>query len=265
VTVALSGEGADELFGGYRIYREPLSLRRVASLPSTLQRGLRAVGAVLPSGVRGKSFLERGTTPLESRYYGNARIFTAEEKSRLLRQYSGAHHTDVTAPLYGEVAGMDDVTRMQYVDMYTWLPGDILVKADRMSMANSLEVRVPFLDHHVFDVAARIPVALKLPPGSVQTKYALRRALAGVVPPSVVERTKLGFPTPIRVWLRDEMHAWAEDVLMTSKAGHLLDLDLARELLRDHRAGRADHSRRIWTVLVFCLWHAIFVAGTVTV
>jgi asparagine synthase (glutamine-hydrolysing) len=265
VKVALSGEGADELFGGYRIYREPQSLRRVSALPSSLRRGLRAVGAALPSGVRGKSFLERGTTPLESRYYGNARIFSPAEKTTLLRQRSAAHHTDVTALLYGETADLDDVTRMQYVDMYTWLTGDILVKADRMSMASSLEVRVPFLDHHVFEAAAGLPVSLKLPPGSTQTKYALRRALAGVVPDSVVDRVKLGFPTPIRVWLRGEMYEWAEDVLMTSGTGHLIDLALVRDLLREHRTGKVDHSRKIWTVLVFCLWHGIFVDGTVSV
>jgi asparagine synthase (glutamine-hydrolysing) len=265
VTVALSGEGADELFGGYRIYREPLSLRRVSSLPDPLRRGLRAVGAVLPAGVRGKSFLERGTTPLETRYYGNARIFSAAEKERLLKVYSGVSPADVTAPLYNATADLDDVTRMQFVDMYTWLPGDILVKADRMSMASSLEVRVPFLDHRVFEVAAGLPTALKLPPGSVQTKYALRRALADVVPPSVVSRPKLGFPTPIRVWLRTEMYEWAEDVLATSKAGHLLDLGLALTLLKEHRAGGVDHSRKIWAVLVFCLWHALYVDGTLTI
>ena len=123
--------------------------------PTPVQRGLRAVSKVIPEGVKGKSFLERGTTPIEERYYGNARIFTEDEKRRLLRRYDPAvRYTDVTAPLYAEAAGLDDVTKMQYVDLYTWLRGDILVKADRMSMAHSLEVRVPFLDTEVFDVAA---------------------------------------------------------------------------------------------------------------
>ncbi len=261
VTVALSGEGADELFAGYRIYREPNSLRHVSGLPAPLRRGLRAVAGVLPEGVRGKSFLDRGTTPLRERYYGNARIFGEAEKARLLRQHDpSVRYTDVTAPIYAEAAGLDDVATMQYVDMHTWLPGDILVKADRMSMANSLEVRVPFLDHHVFAVASSLTTEQKVPPGA--TKFALRKALEGVVPPPVVHRAKLGFPTPIRVWLRGEMYSWAVDILETSKAGHLLDLALVLELLREHREGRADHSRKIWTVLVFCLWHAIFVDGT---
>jgi asparagine synthase (glutamine-hydrolysing) len=263
VTVVLSGEGADEFFGGYTIYREPLSLAGVQALPDPLQKGLRAVSRVIPEGVKGKSFLERGTTPIEDRYYGNARIFTEAEKRRLMRRYDPAvRYTDVTAPIYAEVSDLDDVTTMQYVDLYTWLRGDILVKADRMSMAHSLEVRVPYLDKEVFEVAATIPVELKLPPRSVETKYALRRALEGVVPPEIVNRKKLGFPTPTRVWLADEMYDWAQQVLSDSGAGELLDLSYASDLLAAHRRGEADHSRKIWTVLVFCIWHAIFVART---
>jgi asparagine synthase (glutamine-hydrolysing) len=260
VTVVLSGEGADEFFGGYTIYREPLSLAGVQALPDPVQKGLRAVSRVIPEGVKGKSFLERGTTPIEARYYGNARIFTEADKQRLLRRYDpSVRYTDVTAPVYAEVPELDDVTTMQYVDLYTWLRGDILVKADRMSMAHSLELRVPFLDKQVFEVAATIPVELKLPRRSTETKVALRRALAGVVPPEIVNRPKLGFPTPTRVWLAGEMYEWAQHILASSGAGELLDLGYVRGLLEAHRRGDADHSRKVWTVLVFCVWHAIFV------
>ncbi|MEV1286268.1 asparagine synthase (glutamine-hydrolyzing) [Micromonospora sp. NPDC049679] len=260
VTVVLSGEGADEFFGGYTIYREPLSLNAVNSLPDPMQKGLRAVSKVIPQGVKGKSFLERGTTPIEERYYGNARMFTEEEKQRLMRRYDpSVRYTDVTGPVYAEVPELDDVTKMQYVDLYTWLRGDILVKADRISMAHSLEVRVPFLDREVFDVASIIPVDLKLPPRSDATKYAMRQALMGVVPPPIVNRRKLGFPTPTRVWLRGEMYEWARHIFATSGAGDLLDLSYAMRLLDEHKREEADHSRKVWTVLVFCIWHAIFV------
>jgi asparagine synthase (glutamine-hydrolysing) len=263
VTVVLSGEGADEFFGGYTIYREPLSLAGVNGLPDPVQRGLRAVSKVIPQGVKGKSFLERGTTPIEERYYGNARMFTEEEKAHLMRHYNPAvRYTDVTAPIYAEAAGLDDVTTMQYVDLYTWLRGDILVKADRMSMAHSLELRVPFLDKEVFDIAATVPVDLRLPPKTIETKFALRRALDGVVPPAIVNRKKLGFPTPTRVWLKNEMYDWAHDILSRSGADELLDLAYVRQLLVDHRDGKADNSRKVWTVLIFCIWHAIFVAKT---
>jgi asparagine synthase (glutamine-hydrolysing) len=263
VTVVLSGEGADEFFGGYTIYREPLSLNAVRSLPDPMQRGLRAVSKVIPEGVKGKSFLERGTTRIEERYYGNARMFNEQEKRGLLRRNDqGVRYTDVTAPIYAECVDLDDVTKMQYVDLFTWLRGDILVKADRISMAHSLEVRVPYLDREVFDVAATLPVDLKLPPRSDATKYAMRQALRGVVPPAIVDRRKLGFPTPTRVWLRGEMYEWARHLLATSAAGDLLDLGYAARLLDEHRRGEADHSRKVWTVLVFCVWHAIFVTGS---
>ncbi|MGH3737298.1 MAG: asparagine synthase (glutamine-hydrolyzing) [Micromonosporaceae bacterium] len=260
VTVVLSGEGADEFFGGYGIYREPLSLRHVERLPHALKRGLRALSRVIPPGVKGRSFLERGTTPIEERYFGNARIFTEAEKARLMRHYDPAvQYTDVTKPLYAECAHLDDITKMQYIDLYTWLRGDILVKADRMSMAHSLELRVPFLDREVFDVAATIPPELKVTPKGGIRKYALRRALDGVVPPQIVNRPKLGFPTPTRVWLKHDMYEWALEILSKSAAGELLDLEYARGLLEAHRRGEADHSRTVWTVLVFCVWHAIFV------
>src|SRR5262249_34825998 len=163
---------------------------------------LRKVAQVIPQGVKGRSFLERGTTPIEERYYGNARIFTEDEKQALMRRYDpSVRYTDVTAPVYAEAADLDDVTKMQYVDLYTWLRGDILAKPAGVARAHARGRRVPFVDRSVFEVAAGIPVELKVPPKSDATKYAMRRALDGVVPPAIVNRTKLGFPTPIRVWL----------------------------------------------------------------
>lgn len=267
VTVVLSGEGADEFFGGYQIYREPLSLSMLTGLPDPMRRGLRAISKVIPSGVKGKSFLERGTTPIEERFSGNARIFASDEEIRrvLKRNAGAARYTDITKPLYAEAAadGLDDVTKMQYVDMSTWLRGDILVKADRMSMAHSLELRVPFLDRQVWAVASKLPQALKVPPGGTVTKWAMRQAMARVVPPAIVNRPKLGFPVPTRVWLAGEMYQWARDILHTSGARDLLDLSYVDTLLHDHKAGRADYSRKIWTVLVFCVWHGIFVSHTI--
>jgi asparagine synthase (glutamine-hydrolysing) len=264
VTVVLSGDGADELFGGYPIYREPLSLSAVSHLPDPMQRGLRAVSRVIPQGVKGKSFLERGTTPIEERYYGNARVFTEEDKARLLCHYNpDVRHTDVTGPVFAEASSLDDVATMQYIDLYTWLRGDILVKADRMSMAHSVQLRTPFLDRAVFEVAATLPTELKVPARTAETKVALRRAVAGLVPEQVAQGRKRLFPTPILPWLRDEMHDWAHDVLDRSGAGDLLDLNLVRGLLNEHRKKEVDHARKIWTVLMFCLWHAVFVAGTV--
>ena len=263
VKVVLSGEGADELFGGYTIYREPLSLKPFDYLPGPLRRSVGKISKPLPEGMRGKSLLHRGSLTLQQRYYGNARSFSDAQLRDVLPGFRDDWtHTDVTAPLYAESAQWDPVARMQHIDLFTWLRGDILVKADKMTMANSLELRVPFLDPEVFAVASRLPVQAKIT--RTTTKYALRRALEPIVPPHVLNRPKLGFPVPIRHWLRaGPLLEWAHEMLNASTADHLIDVDAVRRMLDEHRCGTADHSRRLWTVLIFMLWHAIFVEHSV--
>ncbi len=258
VKVVLSGEGADELFGGYTIYGEPASLAPFERLPGTVRALLGRMSARLPDGLRGKDLLRRGGLPLEQRYYGNARVFRPDQLATVLRRHDPDRPiSEVTGPHYRDSAEWDPVSRMQHVDLFTWLRGDILVKADKMTMANSLELRVPFLDPEVFAFASGLPLAEKLAHGT--TKYALRRALDGIVPPHVLHRRKLGFPVPIRHWLRAEMYDWARAVVADSGAGHLIDLTAVGRMLDAHRTGPVDHSRRLWAVLVFLLWHGIFV------
>ncbi|CAN5126969.1 asparagine synthase (glutamine-hydrolyzing) [soil metagenome] len=263
VKVVLSGEGADELFGGYTIYREPLSLKAFDYLPRPIRRSLGRASRPIPDGVRGKSLLHRGSLTLEERYYGNARSFSDDQLRAVLPGFRDDWtHTDVTADVYERSAGWDPVARMQHLDLFTWLRGDILVKADKMTMANSLELRVPFLDPEVFAVASRLPLEQKIT--RTTTKYALRRALEPIVPAHVLHRAKLGFPVPLRHWLRaGELLEWAYEITGTSHAGHLIDLVAVRRMLDEHRTGTSDHSRRLWTVLIFMLWHAIFIDGTV--
>lgn len=259
VKVVLSGEGADELFGGYTIYKEPLSLAPFEKLPSPLLKGLNHLGTILPEGMKGKSLLQRGTTPMEERYYGNARSFNFEQLQRVLpwakREWD---HREVTAPIYAQSRHMDPVARMQHLDLFTWMRGDILVKADKINMANSLELRVPFLDKEVFRVAESIPHDLKIAHGT--TKYALRKAMEQIVPPHVLHRKKLGFPVPMRHWLAgDELYGWAQDTIKASETGDIFDKAAVLEMLKEHRDGVSDHSRRLWTVLAFMVWHGIFV------
>ncbi len=263
VKVVLSGEGADELFGGYTIYREPLSLKPFDYLPRPVRQSLGKVSGPLPEGMRGKSLLHRGSLTLEERYYGNARSFSDAQLRDVLPGFrEDWTHTDVTAAVYAESAGWDPVARMQHLDLFTWLRGDILVKADKMTMANSLELRVPFLDPEVFAVASRLPTEAKIT--RTTTKYALRRALEPIVPAHVLHRPKLGFPVPIRHWLRaGELLEWAYATADSSQAGHLVDVPAVRRMLDEHRNGVSDHSRRLWTVLIFMLWHAIFVERSV--
>ena len=167
VTVVLSGEGADELFGGYNIYREPGDLEIFNKIPRVGKVLLKGIADMLPEGMKGKSFIERGVTPMEQRYIGNAKMFDEAEKRELLSVYrEGLNYTDITKPLYEESRGYDPVDRMQYIDIHTWMRGDILLKADKMTMAHSLELRVPFLDKAVFEVASKIPTSLKTANGT---------------------------------------------------------------------------------------------------
>ncbi len=264
VKVVLSGEGADELFGGYTIYREPLSLRPFDYLPRSVRRSLGKASKPLPEGMRGKSLLHRGSLTLEERYYGNARSFSDAQLRAVLPGFREEWtHTDITAPVYATSDGWDPVARMQHVDLFTWLRGDILVKADKMTMANSLELRVPFLDPEVFAVASRLPADQKITRAT--TKFALRKALEPIVPAHVLNRPKLGFPVPIRHWLRSgELMDWAYATIAASQAGELVNIAAVRTMLDEHRSGTTDHSRRLWTVLIFMLWHAIFVEHSIT-
>ncbi|MEH7106318.1 asparagine synthase (glutamine-hydrolyzing) [Bacillus sp. JJ1764] len=258
VTVVLSGEGADELFGGYNIYREPQSLEVFNKIPRIGKVLLKGIANMMPEGTKGKSFIERGVTPMEERYIGNAKMFTEEEKRDLLNVYrEGLKYTDITKPLYVESNGYDPVDRMQYIDIHTWMRGDILLKADKMTMAHSLELRVPFLDKAVFEVASRIPTSLKTANGT--TKYVLRKAAEGIVPDHVLNRKKLGFPVPIRHWLKAEMNEWAKNIIRESQTDHLLNKAYLLKLLDDHCLDKADNSRKIWTVLMFMVWHQIYV------
>lgn len=258
VTVVLSGEGADELFGGYNIYREPQSLEVFNKIPAIGKKLLRMIANMMPEGMKGKSFIERGVTPMEERYIGNAKMFTEQEKRSLLHVYKDSlNYTDITKPLYEESRGYDPVDRMQYIDIHTWMRGDILLKADKMTMAHSLELRVPFLDKEVFEVASKIPTSLKTANGT--TKYILRKAAEGVVPDHVLNRKKLGFPVPIRHWLKDEMNEWAKNIIRESSTDHLINKDYVLQLLEDHCQDKADNSRKIWTVLMFMVWHQVYV------
>jgi asparagine synthase (glutamine-hydrolysing) len=258
VKVVLSGEGADELFGGYTIYREPISLRAFNYLPASARRGLGRLSTRVPEGKRGKDLLRRGSIGIEERYYGNARIFRPDEMQGLFRGFDpNVSYMDVTRELYEQTRHLDDSTRMQYVDLFTWLRGDILVKADKMTMANSLELRVPFLDTEVFAVGSSVPTDLKITKET--TKYALRRALELIVPAHVINRPKLGFPVPIRHWLKDTMYDWARAIITESQADELISRAAALQLLDAHRDGPHDYSRKIWTLLVFLTWHGIFV------
>lgn len=258
VEAVLSGEGADELFGGYNIYHEPNSLKLFQWIPTPVKKLLGRVTEIMPEGVKGKSFIERGITPLNERYIGNAKIFEEREKQQLLKLYNSAHpYQSVTEKFYDQVKGQHPVNQMQYIDMHTWLPGDILLKADKMTGAHGVKLRTPFLDPDVFHVASQLSLDMKL--SRTTTKRVLREAFRGIVPDDVVDRRKLGFPVPIRHWLKNELYDWAKMLISESATDHLLHKDYVLNLLDLHCKDKHDYSREIWTVLIFMLWHQVFV------
>ncbi len=256
VKVVLSGEGADELFGGYRIYHEPFSLRGYQRLPRFLRKLLAAAVSLLPD-IKGKSFIQRGAQTLEQRFIGNAKMFTKKEKAKLLKAIPATDPTRQTAAFYDRTRGQDDVTRMQYLDINRWMVGDILLKADRMSMAHSIELRVPFLDKEVFAVASRIPVRHRI--GGGTTKYAMRLAAKRHIPTAAAEKPKLGFPVPIRVWLKQQKYYdLVKAAFLSPAAEQFFDTKELLKLLDAHFAGKKDNSRKIWTVYMFLVWYEVY-------
>lgn len=254
VKVVMSGEGADEIFGGYRIYHEPLSLAKYEKLPLFLRKSAAAVAGVLPN-IKGKSFLRRGALTVEERFIGNANIFSVRERQKLLKR-SGLAKTpqEITRPIYDKVKDQPDITKMQYLDLHLWMVGDILLKADKMSMANSLELRVPFLDKEVMALAGELPVDYRV--NQKNTKYAMRLAAKRHLPEEVAKRRKLGFPVPIRVWLRqDKFYYMVRNAFLSETAERYFHTDQLLRLLERHRADEEDNSRKIWTVYMFLLWY----------
>jgi asparagine synthase (glutamine-hydrolysing) len=273
VTVALSGDGGDELFAGYQrrygINRLEQRLRRL--IPGPVRRGLLGPLAriyprwpAIPRPLRLKLVLQNIAQSFERAYFDDLSLFRGREKADLLSpelKRQVAHHDSFTgfAGHFERVRGADPLSRILYVDFKTWLADDILVKVDRMSMACSLEVRAPLLDHRVIEFAASLPPELKYR-GSV-SKYLLKRHLERRVPAAAVHRPKHGFVIPLAGWLRGELSAMAQDLLFSPRAvarGYL-QAATVRTIWDAHRRGTRDHSSQIWSLMVLELWHRAYV------
>jgi asparagine synthase (glutamine-hydrolysing) len=259
VKVVLSGEGADELFGGYGVYYQPSVVRAASRLPRLSRSSAGVMAARMRPGKRGRGLLQRIAMPLRDRYIGNAHVFRLNEVD-LLTPYGDGTAYDVTDPIFDQAAeaGLDDVATMQLVDVNTWLPGDVLVKADRATMAHGLELRAPFLDREVMAVASRLARAEKTAAGT--TKFALREAMGGLLPQAAAERRKLGLPVPIRHWFRGELSGLAEQVLREARTEEWLDKRAVFDVFRRFLADDPEVPwQQIWALVVFSLWHQIYV------
>ena len=259
VKVVMSGEGADELFGGYRIYQEPITLTAYDKVPFCIRRIISKICAVLPQK-HGINYLVRRGKTIEERFIGNANIFSVKERNDILKSETAKKAVEpkvLCDRFYSEVADKDDITKMQYLDINMWLMGDILLKADKTSMANSLELRVPFLDKKVMELAETIPLSSRV--NTKTTKLALRKAAEKTLPRKTATKDKLGFPVPIRVWLtEDEYYNTVKAAFTSPAAEKYFNTEKLVALLDLHKSGKADLSRKIWTVYTFLVWHNQF-------
>lgn len=258
VKVVLSGEGADELFGGYTCYNDPRVFKWYQKIvPYFLRRGIGWICKKLPD-IKGRDYLIRAIHPLEKRYIGNAYMYDEKQKKALLKNPEIASNpARLCRRMYTRARRYDDETKMQYLDINMWMVGDILLKADRMSMANSLELRVPFLDKEVFKVASSLPTPLRV--NKYNTKYAMRKAAARHLPEEVAEKPKLGFPVPTRVWLKDDHYYHVvKDMFTSATAEKFFNTELLLQYLDEHFEEKEDNSRKIWTIYVFLVWYQIY-------
>lgn len=264
VKVVLSGEGSDELFGGYNIYCEPLQHTGFDRIPLGIRKMLgRFAEVCLPRGMKGRGFLMRHGKTLEERYFANAtNIFIEREANQILKKGCQPGIQKVTKPLYDRVRDKDAVTKMQYVDLHLWLVHDILMKGDKMGMANSLEVRVPFLDKKVLELAQTLPLDYKV--RAPKTKVALRGAAEKVIRSKTAEKKKLGFPIPIRIWLKEEpYYNRVKEMFQSDAAKQYFNTGILLKMLDDHKNGKnrnekTDNSRKIWTIYIFLVWYDRF-------
>ena len=258
VKVVLSGEGADELFGGYPFYKEDDLLIKYRKLPMFIRKLAKGLVYYLPE-FHGKNFLTKGGSTVEEYFVGEAFVFDNRDANSILtdKYKSKVKFQDITKPYFDEVKDKDDLTKMQYLDMHFWLPNDILLKADKMAMANSLELRVPMLDKEVFALASTIPTEYKLSHNT--TKYILRKAASKRIPEQWYKRPKKGFPVPIIKWFREEKYyKMAKELFNQEFAGEFFDIKKLNKMLDEHYSGKKNHCRKIWTVYAYLVWYKTF-------
>lgn len=256
VKVALSGEGADEFFGGYNTYKEIIDLNIYNKIPYPIRHLIAKVLEFTPE-FRGRNFLVRRGYRLKDSFIGVDRIFSDKECKRVLSFKSKYDNKKITEQNFKRTKDQNNLVKMQSIDIDFWLAKDILHKADRMSMANSLEVRVPFIDKDVFDVARKLTVDKKV--NKTNTKVALRDAAKTVIPNEAYKKKKLGFPVPLRIWLQDDkFYNTIESTFDEDYAKEFFDREYAKKLLRTAREGKAVNCKKVWAIYAFLKWYEVF-------
>lgn len=258
VTVVLSGEGADEIFGGYEWYTDDKILKKYKKLPFIFRKSIANISKKLPQ-FKGRTTLIKGGSAVEDYFIGQALIFEEDEACNILNiKYQNSKSVkEITGPIYAKVKNQDDITKKQYLDLKLWLQGDILLKADKMSMAHSLELRVPFLDKEVMKVGESIPTIHKI--NNKTTKLALREAAINTLPEEWAKREKKGFPVPIRFWLKEEKYYnIVKESFISKYASEFFNTQSLINLLDNHYNNKENNARKIYTIYVFLVWYKRF-------
>lgn len=258
VTVVLSGEGADEIWGGYEWYDDTPAMKKYKKLPRFVRRAAAVTAKKLPY-FKGHDFIIKGGERPEEYFIGQAKVFSEKEAVSILNEkYShGPSALEVAGEVYAKVADKNELTKKQYLDLNLWLSGDILLKADKMSMAHSIELRVPYLDRVIMESASRVPAKYKI--NNNGTKCVLRAAANRTLPDEWATRPKKGFPVPIKMWLReDKFYNIVKEQFTSDYAAEFFKADELMKLLDDHKEGRANNQRKIWVLFTFLTWYREF-------
>ena len=254
--VVLSGEGADEFFGGYNYYREEVDYKFYNKIPYFIRHFVGKVASIFPEQ-RGLNFLVRRGEKLENSYIGVNRNFSKKMANKVLKKKYPLEAIDVTRDVYKEFASKSNIDKMQAIDINFWLMKDILLKADRMTMASGLEGRVPFIDKEVFKVASSLPFDYKVT--KENTKVALRDAAKKVIPTEAYKKKKLGFPVPIREWMKDEdVYTEIKNTFNSEVANQYFNVKQINKLLDLHYQNKKDNYRKVWTIYCFLKWYEVF-------
>ena len=257
VKVVLSGEGADEVFGGYNTYRGDIDSGIYGKIPFFIRHFISRICKHLPT-IKGVPFLIRNGERIEDYYVGVNPVFSEQDCKHLLRDTSHLHtHDDIVAPLFKNLGKATNIQKRQNVDLQTWFIKDILQKGDKMTMAHSIESRVPFTEKDVFHVASHLQDTQKVT--KEKTKVLLRQAAKKVIPNEAYKKKKLGFPVPLREWMREEdLYQKVFNGLQTPIIKELFDDQKLISMLEDHKNQKHDYYKKIWTVYCFSLWHQVF-------
>ncbi len=258
VKVVLSGEGADELFGGYYEYETPREYARYMKLPFGFRKFMKKLAIKMPN-MKGRHFLIKAGSKLEDSYIGQAFIMNNKEADKLLKPdyRNGKNYQEITKPIFDEIKDKPDLLKKMYTDMHLWLPYDILLKADKMTMANSLELRVPFLDREVFKVSEEIPLQYII--HDYVTKYAFRMAANKTIPEEWAKRKKLGFLVPFKDWIKeDKWYNQVKEMFNKEWVSEFFNVEELMALLEEHHSGRWNNGRKIYTVYAFLIWYEIY-------